>query len=403
MKITAVNIYRVNIPFKMAFTISQRKAKSADNIIVELLSDKPNLRGYGEGAPRPYVTGETQNTSIDGVRSLCRNKHFPWDLKHANEIWEFVDGSNKGKKTNAALCATEMALLDILGKEEARNIKDYLPGNYGINEIRYGAAVPIGMREQLLRYLNVIRKYRIKDVRLKMGDDYYQNKSALRLCRQVIGPEVDLLVDVNMAWNLRQAIIHLPLLETFGVKILEQPLPPNDPDLHILAMAAKETNLILMADESVCTIKDLENVIQDGHFGMINIRLSKCGGFHRSLSLIKRIRKIGLKYQVGCQLGESGILSAAGRSLCAVSSDSCYYTGSYDAFMLDGNLTDSHLTFEKRGKALPLVEPGLGVTVSPYNLAKYSDYFVTEKSPRLTNKTRFIGEEALDYGFNTAF
>ena len=81
MKITAINVYQVNIPFKMTVGISQRIAKSADNIVVVIHSDRPDLKGYGEGAPRSYVTGETQNSAINGVRSLCLSEGFPWEFE----------------------------------------------------------------------------------------------------------------------------------------------------------------------------------------------------------------------------------------------------------------------------------------------------------------------------------
>jgi muconate cycloisomerase len=137
-----------------------------------------------------------------------------------------------------------------------------------------------------------------------------------------------------------------------------------------------------MADESVCSMEDMEDAIAARYFDMINVRLSKCGGFHSSLKIIERIRDAGLDYQVGCQLGESGILSAAGRALCAVSSDAVYYDGSYDAFLLQENLTTEHVTFSHGGKAAPFEGPGLGISVQRDNLSRFSDSFVTIERPQ---------------------
>jgi muconate cycloisomerase len=142
---------------------------------------------------------------------------------------------------------------------------------------------------------------------------------------------------------------------------------------------AEPKNLRLMADESVCSTADMEDAIAEGYFDIINVRLSKCGGFHSSLKIIARIRNAGLHYQVGCQLGESGILSAAGRALCAVSSDALYCDGSYDAFLLQDNISTEHLTFNHAGRAAPLKGPGLGITVNRESLNRFSDSFVTTK------------------------
>ena len=128
-------------------------------------------------------------------------------------------------------------------------------------------------------------------------------------------------------------------------------------------------------------MEDVERAISDKHFDVINVRLTKCGGFLNSLKIIERIRAAGLRYQVGCQLGESGILSAAGRALCAVSSDALYCDGSYDAFLLRENLTTEHVTFNHGGRAAPLKGPGLGITVNLENLKRFSDYFITIQRP----------------------
>jgi len=227
----------------------------------------------------------------------------------------------------------------------------------------------------------MLRAFHITDVRLKMGGDFEQNRGALEVVRQVFGLDCDLRVDVNGGWNLTQAKQHLPLLESFGVSILEQPLPPDDPAWGDLAAIQKTNNLRLMADESVCSMQDMEKAIADGHFDVINVRLSKCGGFSNSLKIIERTRAAGLNYQIGCQLGESGILSAAGRALCAVSSDALYCDGSYDAFLLQENLTTEHMTFSHGGKAAPLKGPGLGITVDAENLRRFSEYFITIQKP----------------------
>ena len=76
----------------------------------------------------------------------------------------------------------------------------------------------------------------------------------------------------------------------------------------------------------------------------------------------------GILFQIGCQLGESGILSAAGRMLCLLCRDALYYDGSYDEFMLKENTTFENVSFGPGGKAGPLKGPGLGINVNPRQL-----------------------------------
>lgn len=381
MKIKAINVYKVNLPFKFFFSHSQKDARAADNIVVKILAYEQGLAGYGEGGPRPYVTGETQESAIRSVRFLCLNKPFPWDLDDVSQVWNFVCSAIGEKNHNSALCALEMAMLDLLARKENRNILDYLPGDHFTHEVRYGGTVPMADQEMVASICQMLRKFDIKDVRLKMGRDKEQNRRALKIVRRVLGSGHDLRVDVNGAWDSDMAKQHLSLLVSYGVSTLEQPLPPRDPGWRDLAAISKINDLKLMADESVCSNEDLEEAVSEGYFDVINVRLSKCGGFSNSLKMINRIRAAGLRYQVGCQLGESGILSAAGRALCAVSSDALYCDGSYDAFLLRENLTTEHVAFNYGGRAAPLKGPGLGITVNRKNLERFSDYFIPIQRP----------------------
>ncbi|MBW2566128.1 MAG: hypothetical protein JRE24_04415 [Deltaproteobacteria bacterium] len=381
MKISAINAYKITLPFKGTFSHSQKDARSVDNIVVEILTYEQELRGYGEGGPRPYVTGETQESAIRSVKSLCLHESFPWKLNDVRQIMNFIDSTSGGKQHNSALCALEIALLDTLARNDGQNIRHYLPKDHLTKEIRYGATVPITDQDTVFKTCEMLTEFDIKEVRLKMGRDLEQNREALEAFRQVLGSGYNLRVDVNGAWDLNMAKEHLPLLVSHGVSVLEQPLMPDDNNWKELSDIIGTIGIKLMADESVCSMEDLEKAIDERYFDVINVRLSKCGGFFNSLRIIQRIRDAGLDYQVGCQLGESGILSAAGRALCAISSDALHFDGSYDAFLVRENLTTEHVTFNQGGRAVPIEGPGLGITIDKENLKRFSDYSVTIQRP----------------------
>jgi len=148
---------------------------------------------------------------------------------------------------------------------------------------------------------------------------------------------------------------------------------PEDPHIAQFAEALQNNDgAILMADESACSLDEVEKLIKEGHYKMINVRLSKCGGFRNSLKVIEYLRYRGIPFQIGCQLGESGILSAAGRALSLLCGDAAYYDGSYDAFLLKENTTLENVSFGPGGEAKPLEGPGLGVDVSAQSLERLS-------------------------------
>jgi muconate cycloisomerase len=213
---------------------------------------------------------------------------------------------------------------------------------------------------------------KINALRLKLGKNIEQNKTILETVRSVFGEDYDLRIDINCAWDRKLAFMHIPLIQKYNVKAIEQPMMPEDPDIADFADLMQNIGVILMADESACSFNDVEKIVREGYYKMINVRLSKCGGFKNSFRIIDYLRSNGIPFQVGCQLGESGILSAAGRVLCLLCRDAVYYDGSYDKFLLKENVTFENVSFGEAGKAGPLNSPGLGVTVSPQRLKNMS-------------------------------
>ncbi len=373
MQIDKVNILPVLLPFSGEFSHSLRKRTSAKNVIVEIIADNGKITGYGEGAPRSYVTGESQTSAVRSVRSFMQQNNFPWRLNDVSQIWNFIDSLPNGKDHNAAICAVETALLDALGKSQSRPAIEYFSKDFYVGTVYYGAVIPLTDKQRTISLARLIKNKNINKLKLKMGKDYKQNKESLEAVHQVFGEDYDLKVDVNGVWNGTMAHEHASLINSCKVKVLEQPMMSDDPDLADFAGAMQSFGVIMMADESACSLRDVKKIFQEGYYEMINVRLSKCGGFRRALKLIDYLRTKKILFQIGCHLGESGILSAAGRTLCLLCRDAVYYDGSYDEFLLKENITFENVSFGLGGKASALNGPGLGVDVNPQSLARLSE------------------------------
>ncbi len=370
MQIDQIKIYKLFLPFVMEFSHSLRKRCSANNIIVEVVADQGEIKGYGEGAPRSYVTRESQESATKSLTRFIQKDTFPWELDDISQVWDFMDGLPDGKEHNSAKCAIEMALLDALGKKEDRHIIQYFYTDFFTPKVYYGIVIPLTHKRRVMEVCELIKKMRINNLRLKMGKDFQQNREAVETIKLIFGDDYDLRIDVNGTWNLELALDHMQLIKEYNVRVIEQPMAPDDPEIADFAGIIKSNGIILMADESACSLRDVKKIIKDGYYGMINVRLSKCGGFRNSLKIIDQLRNNGIKFQIGCQLGESGLLSAAGRVLSLLSRDAVYYDGSYDEFLLKENITVENMTFGIGGEADPLNGPGLGVNVNSQSLER---------------------------------
>lgn len=373
MRIDEIIIHPITLPFSRKFSHARKRDNSARNIVVEIIADGGNVRGFGEGAPRPYVTGESPESAVADVERFLKSALFPWELNSVSSVWRFVDSLPQGRHHRAAICALEMGLLDAVGKFQDIPITDYFSKDFFTDRIQYGGTIPVGDEDHITEMCLLIKSLGMQHLRIKMDMDAERNKKALEVVCDILGVEDGLRADSNSSWHAALAWHHLPLFREYNVTVIEDPLSPGDPGVGSFSEEAKNMGITLMADESACTLGDVKKIIRDGHFGMVNVRLSKCGGFRNSLKIIELLRKNGVCFQIGCQLGESGLLSAAGRALSVLCGDAIYYDGSYDVFLLKENITEHHVSFGSGGKAGPLKGAGLGVSVNQKALNRLGD------------------------------
>jgi L-alanine-DL-glutamate epimerase-like enolase superfamily enzyme len=184
-------------------------------------------------------------------------------------------------------------------------------------------------------------------LKVKLGTD--RDLEILRAIRQVTDKEIR--VDANCGWTVKRALRMLPVLDEFGVTVLEQPLVPHD--LDGLAAVTAQADIPVIADESCLTAVDIPPLV--GKVDGINIKLAKCGGLREALRMIAVARAHGLMVMVGCMIESSlGITAAA------------HFTPLVDIVDLDGAalLADDPFTgatIEQGQVRLPS-GPGLGVS-----------------------------------------
>ena len=174
----------------------------------------------------------------------------------------------------------------------------------------------------------IIRLYGFRHIKVKVGMQGFDDPARLRAIRGRIGSKMDLRIDANEAWSPQDAAEKIRALEPFNISSVEQPLSHTDaaylPDLR------RQVRTSIMLDESLCSEIDAVRAVKDGLCDIFNLRLSKCGGFTRTLRLASLAKKHGLSCQLGCQVGETAILSAAGRHFAASVAGLRYLEGSYD-------------------------------------------------------------------------
>ena len=280
---------------KHPFIIARGGQSDHRTVWVRLFDGEGN-EGWGEAAPSKFY-GETADSVVAALQlygSMLPDD--PFHLEEAERRWE-----NKLRGNAAARAALSSALHDLVGKR----LDVPVFRMWGLDPcLAPKSTFTIGLDAPDRIKAKVLEADQYPILKVKLGTDH--DVDILRAIREATDKEIR--VDANCGWTVKHALRMLPVLDEFGVTVLEQPLAPQN--LDGLAAVTAQADIPVIADESCLTAVDIPPLI--GKVDGINIKLAKCGGLREALRMIAVARAHGLMVMVGCMIESSlGITAAA--------------------------------------------------------------------------------------------
>jgi muconate cycloisomerase len=373
MKIRSVALYHLELPLAQAFSHSAKHRTVSDALIARVESDQ-GVVGFGEGAPRPYVTGETLDSAIACVASqvwpALRGTTFPAlrataGLALISRLIPTPPPQDR-VRWHASRCAVELALLDCLLREAGIGLAELLPARR--QRIRYSGVIGTVNVEEARRLAHQMKLAGLSAVKIKVGSG--DDVARLGTVREVCGPEVSLRVDANGAWSVEEAASMLAQFEPYQIDAVEEPIASRDPEA--LRSLKQQTAIPIVVDESLVSVEDARVLVEAGACDIFNIRISKCGGLAPSLDIAEVAHAHGVQVQVGAHVGETAVLSAVGRHFAAAIPEVRFMEGSFGTYLLTEDVSQEDIAFGHGGEAQALSGPGYGITVQEPVLAKYA-------------------------------
>ena len=361
MKLVAATLYALRIPFVESFSHSATERRWSDSVVVRV-RDEAGTEGFGEGTPRPYVTGEIVETMLDHLTCELWPRVAGREVPPAcnlEALAAFIPetGLAGAIAPHASRAALELAVLDCALRRAGRSLATLLPPRR--SRVTYSGVIAAGPIARAVQHARQMRAIGLHDVKVKVGFD--DDVARVTAVREALGHDASLRLDANGAWSFDRAVQVLNAVAPLGIAAVEQPLPRGP--VEDLARLRQAIPVPIMADESLVTPADAEGLIASEAVDFFNIRISKCGGLARSLAIAERAAKAGVGVQVGSQVGETAILSAAGRHLAAGLPTVAFVEGSFGTLLLAEDVSIESVRFGHRGEASLLTGPGLGVRV----------------------------------------
>lgn len=230
MTIEAVRLTQLRVPWPQDPWLKGHAFGDARNILVLDVETRGGIAGMGflfpfrpglrtimaclEECIIPRVIGKDA-TAVEAI----------WD-----DLWIATTTYGRGGITTMAMSALDIALWDAIGKRAGLPLHR-LWGHFRRELPVYGSGCfrgsgGDGMIAKALDY----KSQGFKAIKMQVAhtDDLKRDLDNVRRMREALGPDVEIMIDVNMGWTADVAIEMGRKFEDYGVYWLEEPVRPDD-------------------------------------------------------------------------------------------------------------------------------------------------------------------------------
>jgi L-alanine-DL-glutamate epimerase-like enolase superfamily enzyme len=264
-------------------------------------------------------------------------------------MWKRLLYVGRGGLTAFAIAGVDVALWDLRGVREEQPLYRLL-GAESRPIPAYGSGVDLPKPlDALLAQTRGFLERGFPGVKVKLGrPDPAEDEARIAAVRELIGPEVDLMVDANMAWTVDEALERGRRLEPYGLAWYEEPTIPEDVAGH--ARLARELDVPIALGESLHSPHEFRRYVEEGAVEVLQIDPITNGGITASREALAMADAAGLKTS-------SHYTDELSAHLLCASRDPIYLEK--HAFALDRYLEEPQAVVD--GHVRPTESPGTGL------------------------------------------
>ncbi len=288
------------LELKTPFKSSKSNITERKGFIIKLISSSGKT-GYGDACPFPEFGSETFQSDEEELKNLKFELNvdlldLPNTLKKNLERFDDFPALRHG---------FEQAVLNLICNQTDISLNHFL--NYeSAKEIFVNAVIGIQSKdktiEQSQKYLSEgFTTLKVKIGRTKFEDDF----EIISALRNKLGSEFQLRLDVNGNWSFNEAKKYLDKMSNLEIEYIEQPVK----NLNDFIKLKKYTSIPLAADESIKSLSDAKDFIEQNASSYLILKPMLLGGLLNTLEIIE----LAIKNNVGVVI-TSSFESAIGRS-----------------------------------------------------------------------------------------
>ena len=379
MRIRSVQAHLLSFPLpdplKVTYLCGERTIVKRDAMFIRAEADD-GLVGYG-----PAPATEQAKDAIDRVVApflAGRTLADPDALRV-----QFLEEIGRDPELQKLYCAVEIALYDLIGKDQGLPVSELLGGRLRDRIRLYGSAGMHMTPEKHAEDALAISQLGFRAYKMHSGIGPDHDIETIRLMRDAVGPDFDLIVDGHTWWqmgdrNYLQATIDKLAQELgdYNIAWLEEPFPP---DHHEGYRRLKELDLVALA--SGVHEPDEPSFLDLIFAGVdyLQLDLVSQGGYATARRMLGEVSRAGLKFAFHNWGTALEVIAAAHLGACWPDQVvewleyPCYSTPSQAGmypFPLAAEVLKAPLQLDHGDLILPK-GPGLGVEVDESVVERY--------------------------------
>ncbi|MCW5575713.1 MAG: mandelate racemase/muconate lactonizing enzyme family protein [Burkholderiales bacterium] len=341
-----------------------------ENVFVKITTDE-GITGWGEACAHP-VTSETQAGILATVELFGRliQGRDPFAIGAIHEALDnlFLQGNN------GARSAIDIALYDIMGKASGQPVYNLLGGAY---QTRFGklATTPRSDPKRMADHARALLRRGYTAFEPKMTghlESLDADADRLEAILDAVPKSCPVIADPNQMWGTAKDTINL-LDRRFrgaGNLAIEQPVWGHD--LNGLASITQAVPHRIVADEAIQNLSTMVRIASGRYADMVSLKLGKCGGFWKSVQMMRIAEAAGLPVRIDWTQGSHLLDTATGHLHAAVRIVGCDPGMDYQLRIEDRPVKEGGVTQDRDGRFVMPSAPGLGLTVDEKLIRKLS-------------------------------
>jgi D-galactarolactone cycloisomerase len=192
-----------------------------------------------------------------------------------------------------------------------------------------------------------------------------EDMARMEIVRDVIGPDRDLMIDVNRAWDLKTAIEGARALENLNPVWLEEPVRWTD-DRRELKLLAQKTTIPLSGGESELTSYGCRAMLEEQAIQILQFDCTMFGGFTegRKLAALCELNHVDVAPHHDCFIHAPLVAASPAGRIVESFTDPERDPLQAELFENPPKIADGWLTLNEA--------PGIGLTLSAEALKKFA-------------------------------